>query len=60
MELDGGEYQPATLPVIVQVTAPCVCGHTPSLQSRLVTEASVLTIKQYITFIVVIKTSTYL
>ena len=26
---DGGEYQAATLPVIVQVTAPCVCGHTP-------------------------------
>ena len=28
-ELDGGEYQPATLPVIVQVIALCVCGHTP-------------------------------
>ena len=26
---DGEEYQAATLPVIVQVTAPCVCGHTP-------------------------------
>ena len=26
---DGGEYQAATLPVIVQVTAPCVCGHSP-------------------------------
>ena len=26
---DGGEYQAATLPVIVQVTAPCVCVHTP-------------------------------
>ena len=26
---DGGEYQAATLPVIVQVSAPCVCGHTP-------------------------------
>ena len=26
---DGGEYQAARLPVIVQVTAPCVCGHTP-------------------------------
>ena len=27
---DGGEYQtPPLLPVIVQVTAPCVCGHTP-------------------------------
>ena len=29
MESDGGEYQAARLPVIVQVTAPCVCGHTP-------------------------------
>ena len=31
MELlsDGGEYQSALLPVIIQVTAPCVCGHTP-------------------------------
>ena len=26
---DGGEYQAATLFVIVQVSAPCVCGHTP-------------------------------
>ena len=26
---DGGEYQAAILPVVVQVTAPCVCGHTP-------------------------------
>ena len=26
---DGGEYQTAVLPVIVQVSAPCVCGHTP-------------------------------
>ena len=26
---DGGEYQTNVLPVIVQVTAPCVCGHTP-------------------------------
>ena len=26
---DGGEDQDATLPVIVQVSAPCVCGHTP-------------------------------
>ena len=26
---DGGEYQAAVLPVTVQVTAPCVCGHTP-------------------------------
>ena len=26
---DGGEYQYATVPVIVQVIAPCVCGHTP-------------------------------
>ena len=26
---DGGEYQAATLPVIAQLTAPCVCGHTP-------------------------------
>ena len=26
---DGGEYQVTTLPVIVQVTAPCVRGHTP-------------------------------
>ena len=26
---DGGEYQPARLPVIVQVTTSYVCGHTP-------------------------------
>ena len=39
---DGGEYQYAPLPVIIQVTVPCVCGHTPWLQSRLVTEASVV------------------
>ena len=26
---DGGVYQAATIPVIVQVSAPCVCGHTP-------------------------------
>ena len=26
---DGGEYQATALPVIVQVSAPCVCGHTP-------------------------------
>ena len=26
---DGGEYQCTKLPFIVQVTAPCVCGHTP-------------------------------
>ena len=26
---DGGECQVAKLPFIVQVTAPCVCGHTP-------------------------------
>ena len=26
---DGGEFQVAKLPVIVQVTAPCVCGHIP-------------------------------
>ena len=26
---DGGEYQSALWPVIIQVTAPCVCGHTP-------------------------------
>ena len=25
----GGEYQPALLLFIVQVTAPCACGHTP-------------------------------
>ena len=29
MYFDGGEYQAARVPVIVQVTAPCVCGHTP-------------------------------
>ena len=29
MRSDVGEYQTATLPFIVQVTAPCVCGHTP-------------------------------
>ena len=44
---DGGEYQVATLPVIVQVIAPCVCGHTPWLQYRLVTEASMFTIRPY-------------
>ena len=42
---DGGEYQYARLPVIVQVSAPCVCGHTPWLQSRLITEAFMFTIK---------------
>ena len=26
---DGGEYQAAILLVIIQVTDPCVCGHTP-------------------------------
>ena len=26
---DGGEYQCARMPVIVQVIAPCVCRHTP-------------------------------
>ena len=26
---DGGECQVATLPFIAQVTAPCVCRHTP-------------------------------
>ena len=26
---DGGEYQCAKLPFILQVSAPCVCGHTP-------------------------------
>ena len=26
---DGGEYQAARLPVIVQMTASYVCGHTP-------------------------------
>ena len=26
---DGGECQVAKLPVIVQVNASCVCGHTP-------------------------------
>ena len=38
------EYQAATLPVIVQVIAPCVCGHTSWLQSKLVTEASMFSI----------------
>ena len=42
---DGGEYQAATLPVIVQVSAPCDCGHTPWLQFSFVTEASMFTIK---------------
>ena len=42
---DGGEYQSALLPVIVQVTSPCVCGHTPWLQSILVTWASTFTIR---------------
>ena len=46
---DGGEYQAATLPVIaiLQVISPCVCEHTPWLQSRLVTEASMFTIRSY-------------
>ena len=44
---DEGEYHVATLPVIVQVSTPCVCGHTPWLQSRLVTEASMFTIRTY-------------
>ena len=44
---DGGEYQAATLPVIVLATAPCVCGHTPWLQSKLVTEASMFFIILY-------------
>ena len=43
--LYNGEYQAATLPVIVQVTAPCVCGHTPRLQFKFVTEASMFTIR---------------
>ena len=42
---DGGEYQCAGLSVVVQVTAPCACGHTPWLQSRLITEASMFTIR---------------
>ena len=42
---DGGEYQCTKLPFIVQVTVPCVCGHTPWLQSKLVTEAFKTTIK---------------
>ena len=42
---DGGEYQAAWPPVIVQVSAPCVCGHTPWLQSRLVTVASMFTVR---------------
>ena len=48
---DGGKYQDATLPVIVQVSAPCVCGHTPLLHSRLVTEASVLPVGRYTDFL---------
>ena len=48
---DGGECQVAKLPVIVQVTAPCVCGHTPWLQSRLVTEASMLPVINLVHFI---------
>ena len=47
LQSDGGEYQSARLPVIVQVTAPCVCGHSPWLQSRLVTEASMFNIRPY-------------
>ena len=44
---DGGEYQIAWPSVIVQLTAPCVCGHTPWLQSRLVTVASMFTVRLY-------------
>ena len=45
IRIDGGEYHSALTPVIVQGIAPCVCGHTPWLQSTLVTEASIFTIK---------------
>ena len=41
----GGEYHSAIMPVIVQVTAPSVCRHTPWLQSRLVTWASIFPIR---------------
>ena len=42
---DDGEYQVVLMPFVVQVTVPCVCGYTPWLQSRLVTEASIFTIR---------------
>ena len=51
---DGGEYQAADLLVILQVTTPCVCGHTPWLQSRLVTKASIFTIKNKLQYFVII------
>ena len=40
--LSDRENQAAKLPIIVQVTAHCVCGHILWLQSRLVIEASTL------------------
>ena len=57
---DGGEYQCTKLPVIVQMTAPCVCGHTPWLQSRLVTKASMLPVINLSTFYFIIIISTHL
>ena len=43
--VDGGEYQTVKPPVIIQVTVSYICGHTPWLQSRLVTESSTFTIR---------------
>ena len=42
---DGGEYQYPKAPVIVQMISPCVCGHTPWLQSKFITEGSMFTIR---------------
>ena len=57
---DEGEYQCAKLPFIVQVSAPCVCGHTLLLQSRLVTEAFILPVVNLSTFYFIMITSTHL
>ena len=56
---DGGEYQCTKLPFIVQMSAPCICGHTP-LQSKLVTKALVLPVINLVTFYFIIITSTHL
>ena len=57
---DGGEYQYTKLPFIVQVSSPCVCGHTQRLQSKVVTKAFVLPVINLITFYFIIITSTHL
>ena len=57
---DGGEYQCTKRPFIVQVSAPCACGHTPWLQSKLVAKAFVLPVINLSTFYFIIITSTHL